>query len=297
MFPILSLEALAVIEAIERKGSFAAAAASLNRVPSALSYTVQKLEQDLGVTLFQKQGRKAVLTAAGRLLVEQGRTLLVAADELAARTRQEATGWETRLRIAVDHIVPMSLLMPLLHQLYTLHDGIQISLQSEVLAGTWEALVEDRVDLVVGAVDAVPGHQGIRAQPWQSLQSVFIAAPDHPLSRAPQPLSSEQIRAYPSVVVSDTARRQPALSRGLLSAEKVLYVPDFEHKLAAHCAGLGVGTAPWFRVRERVERGELVLLETEQVLPVSTVFLGWKSSNRGKARQWLVSELAGLILA
>ena len=47
----ISLEALEVIDAIERKGSFAAAATVLNKVPSAISYTVQKLEQDLGVTL------------------------------------------------------------------------------------------------------------------------------------------------------------------------------------------------------------------------------------------------------
>ena len=60
----LSLEALEVIEAIDRKGSYAAAATALNRVPSAVSYTVQKLEQDLDVTLFQKEGRRAVLTTS-----------------------------------------------------------------------------------------------------------------------------------------------------------------------------------------------------------------------------------------
>jgi len=43
----ISLEALEVLEAIERKGSFASAANALYRVPSAISYTVQKLEGDL----------------------------------------------------------------------------------------------------------------------------------------------------------------------------------------------------------------------------------------------------------
>ena len=58
MLPI-SLEALQVIDAIDRKGSFAAAAAALYKVPSAVSYTVQKLEQDLGVTIFIKEGRRS----------------------------------------------------------------------------------------------------------------------------------------------------------------------------------------------------------------------------------------------
>ena len=52
--PSLSLDALQVLDAIERRGSFAAAADELQRVPSAISYSVQKLEASLGVTLFQR---------------------------------------------------------------------------------------------------------------------------------------------------------------------------------------------------------------------------------------------------
>ena len=73
-YPI-TLDALEVLDAIDRKGSFAAAANELYRVPSAVSYTIQKLEQDLAVTLFRKEGRKSVLTEAGKVLLEQGRTL------------------------------------------------------------------------------------------------------------------------------------------------------------------------------------------------------------------------------
>ena len=53
-YPI-TLDALEVLDAIDRKGSFAAAANELFRVPSAISYTVQKLEQDLDVVLFRKE--------------------------------------------------------------------------------------------------------------------------------------------------------------------------------------------------------------------------------------------------
>ena len=55
----LSLDGLLVLDAIARKGSFAAAAEELHRVPSAITYTVQKLEQDLGVTLFDRSGHRA----------------------------------------------------------------------------------------------------------------------------------------------------------------------------------------------------------------------------------------------
>jgi hypothetical protein len=55
----LSLDALLVLDAIARKGSFAAAAEELHRVPSAITYTVQKLEQDLDVQLFDRSGHRA----------------------------------------------------------------------------------------------------------------------------------------------------------------------------------------------------------------------------------------------
>lgn len=58
----LSLEALETLDAIAEQGSFARAAESLHRVPSALTYTVKKLESDLGVTLFDRSGQRARLT-------------------------------------------------------------------------------------------------------------------------------------------------------------------------------------------------------------------------------------------
>ena len=78
----LSLDSIEVLDAIARKGSFAAAAESLFRVPSAITYTVRKLEEDLGVALFDRNGHRAMLTEAGTELLREGRRLLEAASEL-----------------------------------------------------------------------------------------------------------------------------------------------------------------------------------------------------------------------
>ncbi|WP_254774323.1 LysR family transcriptional regulator [Marinobacter sp. AC-23] len=86
----ITIDALKVLDAIDRKGSFAGAASVLFRVPSAISYTVHKLEEDLNVTLFDRSGHRAILTPAGHYLLEEGRTLLEAAENLAHSTRQVA---------------------------------------------------------------------------------------------------------------------------------------------------------------------------------------------------------------
>ena len=104
-------EATRTLDAIETHGSFARAAAALHRVPSAVTYTVRKLEQQLDVTLFDRSGHRAVLTATGHLLLQQGRELLLQAENLEERVRRSGQGWETRLVIAVDEILPLERLL------------------------------------------------------------------------------------------------------------------------------------------------------------------------------------------
>lgn len=90
----LTLESIRVLDAIDRRGSFAAAADELGKVPSALSYTVQKLEDELDAMLFDRSGHRTKFTPAGRMLLERGRVLLEAAEHLVGETRALARGWE-----------------------------------------------------------------------------------------------------------------------------------------------------------------------------------------------------------
>jgi DNA-binding transcriptional LysR family regulator len=291
MKTLLSLDSLEVIDAIDRKGSFAAAAATLNRVPSAISYSIQKMEQDLGITLFHKQGRKSVMTAAGRLVLEQGRQILKASQEMADAAQQVATGWEPRLRIGIDTVIPTDLLLPLIEEFYALNPKIDIELSEEVLGGSWEALIDDRVDLLVGAPESPPSHQGIRSIDWQSMETIFVASPDHPLCQHPQPIGMDLISQHRAIVVRDSSRHQAPLSRGIFNRESFLLVPDMEKKIQAHLLGLGVGFAPLFRVRDHLANGRLIALDITEPLAPASLSLAWKISNRGKGVNWFVEKL------
>ena len=162
-YPI-TLDALEVLDAIDRKGSFAAAANALFRVPSAISYTVQKLEQDLEVVLFRKEGRKAVLTPAGKILLEQGRGILQATERLAVTTKKTHSGWEPVFTIAIDSILQFDFIYPLIAQFYDIHPDIEINIYEEVLGGTSEALTSDRADLAIGVKAQTTLNQGIHYQ-------------------------------------------------------------------------------------------------------------------------------------
>ncbi|RDT01094.1 LysR family transcriptional regulator, partial [Burkholderia contaminans] len=131
----LSFEVLEVLDAIDRTGTFADAAELLHRVPSTLTYLVQKLESDMDVELFDRSGRRARLTEAGRAVVEDGRRLLDAARRLEVKAKGIRDSWESELRLCVDAILPIQSLWPYVHAFYDLEMNTQPSLSTEGLGG------------------------------------------------------------------------------------------------------------------------------------------------------------------
>ena len=178
----LSLDSLEVLDAIDRQGSFAAAAGALACGPSAATYAVQKLEEDLDVQLFDRSGHRASLTEAGRQLLNEGRHLLRAAAEPEARVKRVATGYEVELRIAVDDVIPTARLHPLLRDFYREDCGTRLRLLTEVYGGTWDALVSRRADLVIGAPGEGPAGGGYATRPLGAVQWQVMVAPMPPLA-------------------------------------------------------------------------------------------------------------------
>lgn len=294
----LSFDSLQLVDAIARTGSFAAAAAELDRVPSAVTYAVRKLEDDLDALLFDRSGYRARLTPAGEELLREGRDLLVAAEDLARRVQRVAEGWERELRLALDTAIPFDRLLPLLARFCGVAPT-QVRIATEVLGGSWDAVVSGRADLVIGAADEAPASgrlgSGIRTLPLGQIEMVFAVAPTHPLARAKTPIPLAELRRHRQIVVGDSSRRLTARSAGLLGAPDVLAVPTMEAKLAAQVAGLGVGYLPFPLAQDAVERGDLVIRSTQGARHGAghspSVHAAWRADARGKALDWWLEEL------
>jgi len=287
----LTLEGLEVLDAIDRKGSFAAAAAALYRVPSKITYTINKMEDELGVSLFHKEGRRSVLTPAGRLLLEQGRELLDAAERLVENTRQLDRGWESSLSIALDSVLEFDCLEPHLHALYELQPDIEINLYEEVLGGSWEAIKEGRVDLVIGASNVDSSTQGLVVEELSQIEWVYAVAPNHPLASHSQPLAQQDLIEYRAVVVRDSSRHLPALTLRVFDKQPLLRVASIQQKIEAQRQGLGVGFLPRFRIENLLQRGELIALAMDDPYASTPLNMVWKSNNKGKALKWLVESM------
>jgi DNA-binding transcriptional LysR family regulator len=126
-----------------------------------------------------------------------------------------------------------------------------------------------------------------------TIEWVFAVAPQHPLASAPQPLTETQRLAHRAVVVRDSSRESVTLSLRVLEKQQRLTVATIEQKIAAQCAGLGAGFLPRQRIASQLQSGQLVEIALETQQPDSTLYLAWRSTDRGRALCWFRDRLLG----
>ena len=287
----LSLDALQIIDTIARKGSFAGAAKELFRVPSTISYTVSKLEEDLGVRLFERFGPKVLLTAAGQELLKEGRYLLRAASDLESRVRRVASGWETEIALGMDSMLSAAGLQGDIEAFYDVADQTRLRIVRESLSGTWDALLDRRVDLLVGAAGEGPSGGGYTAEPIGASAFVFTVAPGHPLARVDHPLDKSDLLPHRAISVADSARILGRRTVGLLFGQDTLAVPDMTTKYEFQLRGLGFGFLPEAWARPAIEQGRLVEKQVVEPKADETFYLAWRSGEEGAALSWWIERM------
>ncbi|NLS13385.1 LysR family transcriptional regulator [Vibrio sp. SM6] len=284
----ITLEALHILDAIERRGSFAAAAQELNRAPSSLSYQIQKLELDLDIMIFDRSGHKAVLTAAGQLILDQGRLILNATEKLVEDAALIANGWELDLTLAYDGIIPAPYFFPMVNALGE-QSKTRVRLQEEILAGGWEALQSARADLLIcPRTELVPSD--VKTEVLGTLAMIWVAAPTHMVHRRRGPFNDEARAQYRVIAIADTARDQPALSINILQKQPRLTVSNLEAKTQALLQGIGIGTLPISVAQPLIEQGKLAQILDTDYKEVE-LLMAWRRNTLGKAKTWCIQYL------
>jgi DNA-binding transcriptional LysR family regulator len=289
----ITIEVLETLDAIERRGSFAKAAEELNKATSAISYAVQKLEEQLDIALFQRQGRRSVLTPAGELVLAEGREILQTTARLASKAKEVATGWEPRISIAVELSQSYPVFFSELQKFLGEHPSMEIDVSESVLNGGWEALEQGRVDLIVGSPGPVPLQKGYRAIPLTDVDLVPVIAAHHPLANLAD--NHEALNtALPKlrrIITHDTSMIDVARSAGLSSDGKKFFVQNIDQKIEAVVAGIGIGNLPRQRIQHHLNSGLLLPLNLKESESFS-YYLAWKISNKGKGLQALTQRLS-----
>lgn len=287
----ISLDALQVLDAIDRRGSFAAAGKELHKVPSTVSYTVAKLEEDLGVQVFERLGPKVALTRAGAELLKEGRYLLKAAQDLEHRVRRVASGWETEFSIGLDSVLSPLALQDDIRDFYAVADQTRLRLSLDALTGTWEALLDRRVDLVIGAAGDGPSGGGYVSEVIGKIAFVFAVAPTHPLATIDRTLMKGDLRGHRAIAVADSARKLLPRTVGLVFGQDTLTVPDMATKLAMQLSGLGFGFLPEPIARAALRAGHLIEKAVDEPRADEALHVAWRSGEDGAALAWWLARM------
>ncbi len=250
--PRVTLDQWRTLQAVVDHGGFAQAAEVLHRSQSSVSYTVARMQEQLGVPLLRIDGRKAVLTEAGDVLLRRSRQLVKQASQLEDLAHHMEQGWEAEVRLVVDAAYPSARLVRALTAFMPQSRGCRVRLREEVLSGVEEVLKEGVADLAISAYN-IPGFLGSE---MSSVEFLAVAHPDHPLHRLQRELSFQDLETQMQVVIRDSGRHQPR-DMGWLGAEQRWTVGSLATATTFVSNGLGFAWLPRHLIERELKDGLL----------------------------------------
>ncbi|WP_183422804.1 LysR family transcriptional regulator [Luteibacter sp. Sphag1AF] len=145
----VSLRDLALVQAVARQGSFNSAARAMHISPSGLSHQVQKVEQALGVPLFERGGRRVAPTASGQRLLARIDDVLAAAQLLEQGARAGARAFGGELRLGVPSTLGPYLLPHFIEPFPQRFPGARLTISEGKPRGLLRRLHEGELDAVL----------------------------------------------------------------------------------------------------------------------------------------------------
>jgi DNA-binding transcriptional LysR family regulator len=290
--PVITLNQLQVLLTIAETGSFTAAAKKLNRATSGITYTIDTLEAQLGLTLFHRgTTRRTALTREGEAIVAEARLVASGTDRFRARVKGLLEGLEAEVALAVDEMFPAERLAAILGGFEREFPTVALRLNLEVLGGV-ERMVRDGMSGIgLGGVCHMDA-EGLTTFRIGEVLLIPVAAPGHALAQGG--FASPGIaREFLQIIITERYRAK-GRAYGVLG-EKVWRVSDLASKRVLLLAGIGWGGMPEPTVRGDIEAGRLVYLN----LP------DWRQGGYemqvvhrddtppGVAGRWLIEQLLG----
>jgi DNA-binding transcriptional LysR family regulator len=267
MLDAVTLDQMRAFVAIAEAGGFRAAAGRLSRAQSAVSHAIGNLEAQLGVTLFDRSGRRPTLTPEGRALLADVRAILLKVDTMRARARGLGEGLELRLAITLDPQFPLGIVAAALKDLHDAYPSVSVRLWTAPLGAAILALREGRCTLAITAAE-IPDPR-IELEALSFVQRAAVAAATHPVaarSGSGEPLTAAELADHLQIVVPDPSPLTEGRDFGVLSPG-TWRVSDNATKHALIVAGVGWGSLPLWLVERELAEGRLVRIAAAELGP------------------------------
>ena len=250
----MNLRDLQYVVAVADHGHFGRAAAACNVSQPTLSGQILKLEAELGVRIFEREGRTVAVAARAEPIVEHARRALAAVAEVAAAARGARDPLAGPLRIGVIPTVGPYLLPHALPALIRDLPQAPIAIVEDLTARLLSLVIERKIDAAVIATD--PGDRKLEVMPLYEEPFLLVAAPDHPLAAramiAPDDVDPEALLLLADGhCLRDQAIALCGRGAGGRAAGSDISATSLETLFQLAAAGYGVTLAPQLAIESR----------------------------------------------
>jgi DNA-binding transcriptional LysR family regulator len=292
MLDRLTLDQLRILVPVAETGSFSAAGRRLSRVQSAISHSVQTLETELKIALFDRTQKTPTLTDAGRAVVEEARLLLQRVGGLRARAESIANDLEPELTLAIDGAFPDEIMIGSLRSLREQFPTLPVTLFTEYFGGAEHRLRDGTARLAIFSPLASESVD-LEGESLASVRMVPVVAASHQLALIKGPLTRTLVQDHVQLVLADRMPTSSALSGGILS-RKIWRFADLQTRLKYLLAGFGWCNMPLHLVEAHIDSGRLKQLKIRGLAGthIFTLYVAHLPGHPlGRAGRWLVEDL------
>jgi len=250
-----TLDAWEILQTVVQLGGFGPAAEKLNRSQSTISYAIARLQEQLGVRLFEMQGRKAQLTEVGRVLLADAEPHLEGFHQLEERARLMASGGASEVRLSVDSIFPDNRLFVALASFSRQFPQVKPKLRQGIFFSADSEFSFHNAQLCVTGLTS----RELFVKPLLSIEMIAVVRSDHPLLLIQRRISRSDLIPYMLVTIEGAAsgslKHQPRLP-----AQRVFPVGTIDSAIEAVRSGLCFGWLPRYLIQSEIDNGDLMEL-------------------------------------
>lgn len=267
-----------LIGVVDHDLNMTAAAEALFTSQPGVSKQLRSLEQELGVTLFHRQGRKLTgLTKAGRDVAERARRVLREIDGIRTATEEHRSGVYGSLSIATTHTQARYVLPEILKKFRERFPDITLNLHQGTSEQIADMVRQRSVDIAM-ATGSEHLFDDLECLPCFQWDRVVLVPAGHELAERSEPLTLATLARYPLVTYVFSAGRESSLHRAF-SAEghepDVVFTARDADVIKTYVKlGMGVGIVASMAY-ECDDAQQLSMLETDHLFPRQTTWIGW----------------------
>lgn len=273
----MTLDQIETFITVVECGSFKSASEKLFRSQPAISVAVKKLEEELGVTLFNREEYRPKLTEQGEAFFVKSKDLFTKAKNLENFGKELGLGHEAEIKIAIDGICPLPDILKVIKIFNREYPSTKINLSFEIIGGAPEKLSNGSVQLALSP--------GVEIDPSAFVMSEMTEVKMIPVASTKlfekpiEKVKYSDLKELPQIIVRSTGDESSKRSYGVLEGGNHWSVGDLQTKKEIIQAGLGWGSLPCHYIREEVAKNELYDLSQNGLISSSIPIYLMKSIN------------------